>query len=50
MRLSPVDMNNIRLANSSPCLVTVNLAPGGCRTALITMTDKTNVTYVAQIS
>jgi len=27
VRLSPVDMNNIRLANSSPCLVTVNLTP-----------------------
>lgn len=29
VRLSPVDMNNIRLANSSPCVVTVNLNAGG---------------------
>ncbi len=27
VRLSPVDLNNIRLANSSPCIVTVNLTP-----------------------
>ncbi|MBP6017227.1 MAG: Mov34/MPN/PAD-1 family protein [Candidatus Promineofilum sp.] len=26
-RLSPVDLNNIRLANSSPCIVNVNLTP-----------------------
>lgn len=27
IRLSPVDLNNIRLANASPCLITVNLLP-----------------------
>ena len=28
VRLSPVDMNNIRLANSSPCTIIVNLIEG----------------------
>lgn len=28
LRLSPVDMNNIRLTNSSPCVVAVNLLAG----------------------
>ena len=27
LRLSPVDLNNIRLADSSPCAVNVSLSP-----------------------